>query len=211
MVESRKSIVDKLNTSNQKIAIPVILEKISGSECEDHSWLIDVGILTSDQTFIKSQIVTEEFIHNKAFGKGWVRGGGESFYKIVKIEYFDSEEKKSKYIAFKAINSMGDIESKALQEASWMYLLSRFDICGKVYAVGDGTIVKDFLIEDDYEISREEEDKQRKRIFDILGQFGLKQQHKRPLEIIQTHGKLMLIDLGSGDISGPSYADLITR
>jgi hypothetical protein len=186
-----------------------LLDTLEGNEISNESWLYAQKILQSGERIHEAEIVTELFLsRNKDFGEGWFRGGAESFYKIIKIDYISNRKKSTKHIAFKAIHTLGNIQEKTLREAAWMAELYKYNRTGRIYAVGQGTIVKDFLLQDDIKDSLSDSDKAQevKRIVQLMNQIGLSPM-KESLEYIQNNGRLKLIDLGSGDIDGP---DLFT-
>lgn len=180
------------------------LTTIRGDETSSSQWLEQMGVMEQSDRFINSQIVTQNFLgHNKDFGEGWFRGGGESFYKICEVFYWHGEKQAKELVAFKAIHSMGNIHNKIVTEAVWMSHMASLGVCSKVFAVGNGIIVKEFLEEDPPErrMSPPQHTQAVAIIHDLLTRVGLTP--NSPIEVIQHHGKLMIIDLGSGDISGP--------
>jgi hypothetical protein len=186
-----------------------LLDTVSGSETEDETWLKKLGIIDSRDNLLANDVVTAQFLgHNKDFGDGWFRGGAESFYKIVEIRFRSGFKNKRKFVAYKAIHSMGDIKSKVICEAARMAEIATHGRCGKVYAAGNGTIIKDFLEEDPQEslMSLQMREQEEREILELLDSLGLKPLGGKKVEVIQHKGKLMLIDLGSGDISGPDLA-----
>jgi hypothetical protein len=192
-------------------SIPV-LGQITGGEVNDPQTLVDWGILAPTDIYLATNIITERFLGaNKNFGDGWHRGGAESFYKIAEVVYRSGQTEKRKHIAFKAVHTMGSIWIKTATEAVRMALLAPTGRCGRVYAVGSGIIVKEFFESDeaDRAMSAEEHQAQEAEILSILASLGLKPGVGRKLETIQCEGKLILTDLGSGDIEGASILTLI--
>jgi len=184
-----------------------VIPRIIGNEFIDQHWLQLVGIINQPDSLISTRIITSDFLgRNKNFGDGWFRGGAESFYKICEIIYETNGQVRRKLIAYKAIHSMGDITSKMITEAVWMAHMASLGLCAEVYAVGNGTIVKQFLEEDSAEqrLTNEEYSRQLSAIIEALRQAGLTpvSSTSDKIEVIQYQGRLMLIDLGSGDISG---------
>jgi hypothetical protein len=181
----------------------VLLKKVRGDEVANEVWLKAVGVIEPRDQLIRCSCITGNYLSgNKNYGDGWFRGGAESFYKIMEMTIRSSGRLDKRQVAFKAINTLGDIEEKVLNEAARMAVISGFDGCGKVYAVGEGVIVKEFLIEDEFNLAQELVDREKIALIDLLGQFKLRPLAGR-VEYVQSGGRVMLTDLGSGDILGP--------
>lgn len=184
-----------------------LLDKISGNEFIDENWLKKLGIIGSRDHLLSTDVVTAQFLsNNKDFSDGWFRGGAESFYKVVRIEYQNKAGVLHKFIAFKAIHTLGNIQEKTLGEAAWMSELSRYQRAGRVYAAGNGTIIKDFFLSDSYSLPEAVLAEEKLKIVKLLNHLGLTPVTPQ-LDFVQHSNRLILVDLGSGDINGP---DLLT-
>lgn len=183
-----------------------LLDKSDDSLIHDSQWLTDVGILAPSQFFLATNVVTANFLgKNTNLGGGWFVGGAEGFYRIIEIDYREGQESKHKFVAFKAIHSLGQIVEKTVTEGARIAALSSYGRCAKLYALSAGTLVKEFLEQDPKEaaITYDEHLRQEKEIIRILASLNMQPAHRAGLETIQHKGKLMVVDLGTGNISGP--------
>ena len=190
----------------QKQGVLYIEDK--GKEIDAEIFLRELNVLRKDETITAIDVITPEILgHNKSFGNGWYRGGGESLYKIVKVS-FDSKrgEQRTISLAAKAVVSMGSDISRKIEEEVLRYsVLGKVNRAPRVFGYSDGIIYKEFLEKD----SEEATDEERKSLFTDLKNLGmtpLSGSLKAIDEIsILSGGRLVVIDAGSGDLSGPTH------
>jgi hypothetical protein len=176
---------------------------------------LNVNIIDKEPTGLTPELVKEIFgtlarvlsyeTENLIIGKrenGWVHGGSESWYQValVKTGMFGG----GILVAMKSIVSLGDIRDKVLEEATRLALLGN-SYAPEIYAVTPASIVKEFLVEDDYSLGDSQRYAQLCDLSERMSQFGLWIQGGIPAlasHTIQTQGRLKLLDAGTGDISG---------
>lgn len=172
--------------------------------------LHQINFLQTDEAFLGCEVVTSKFYPGKAdWGDGWVRGGAESFYQVYQVNTLSSTKLGPRYVALKAIHSLGgETQNKVESEARRLSLLNQFGIAPKVYAVGPGTLIKEFLIEDEQKMSKDELNRQLQIIHHYMTLLGISTQFDFRTTIlgasIQNQGILKIIDAGSGDMNGPT-------
>lgn len=102
---------------------------------------------------------------------------------------------------------MGNIQEKVKSKALRMALLSKINRAPQVYAITLGTLIKEFILEDDTKLSREELVRDAHTLLEEMQQFGIKPLFEFPGSIlgasIQHNSRFYLIDVGS-DFEGPS-------
>lgn len=143
---------------------------------------------------------TRNFLDGK-FEGNWVKVGYESWHQVARVKtgFLSSE-----LVVMKSIVSLGDIHNKTIEEATRLAVLGT-KYAPKVFAVTPASIVKEFLIEDDYSLGDSQQNAQLCELSERMSQFGLWIQGGIPAlasHTIQTHGRLKLLDAGTGDISG---------
>lgn len=205
-MNERISIADKVAwLSHQGVAFVD-----NAADPSDYYWLNQIGVLKRFHSLVGLDIVSRElFPDSNDKGGGWIsiRGNAESYYKICRLITANPIGiQETKFIATKAIISMGDIQSRTIDEVVRLTLLHKYNRAPKVYAYSQGTVYKDFLLED-RKINLDEEIRDSEELAVLFGQLGIKMLiGGKVLDMSIMHkGKLKVIDGGSGDLSGPDY------
>jgi hypothetical protein len=188
--------------SLQKLGV-ILLPK--GGDEVSPELFVTLGIVKKNEEVRQINSVTHLFLNGKDFGGGWQRGGAESFYQVLQVVLASGN---THYIALKAIHTMGNIQEKVKSEALRMALLSKINRAPQVYAITPGTLIKEFILEDETKLSKEELVRDAHILLEEMQQLGIKPSFEFPGSIlgasIQHNSRLYLIDAGSGDFEGPS-------
>jgi len=194
----------ELNFVDHRLQKLGVLLLPSGGDEVSSELFVTLGIVRKKDDVRQIKSVTHQFLNGKDFGGGWQRGGAESFYQILKVCLSSGE---ISYVALKAIHTMGNIQEKVKSEALRMSLLHRIDRAPRVYAVTPGTLIKEFLLEDEDKLSKDEQIQDALTLLREMEQLGIKPSFEFPGSVlgasIQHNSRLYLIDAGSGDFEGP--------
>lgn len=174
-------------------------------------WLQQVGILPAGEAFVSAELVTQQYLPPEKHKPetSWSRGGYESYYQIHRIiSKTSSGETKSRLVATKAIIT-GQAGANARREATFLTHLHNLGLAPKVYVLGNGLFLKEFVEGDAMPLSQEDHDQQIEGIIAVFATMDIRPLTPGRVDTVPVDGQLQVVDMGSGDIVGPSAYEFV--